>query len=145
MAEAEEPSEDMTLHISLPIYEDIPANVDHFVSLSRQGYFIEADTFYQDFLATHARQVFIALEYARHLLRQWNCPALRTFAAETLENISLDSSEDSSGLLRALSNFPVLESTEEEARKQVDRMRHRANHTEFEVRQIDTATQSTSH
>jgi len=60
---------DRIFTVEVEVAEDIPANLDQFILLSRQGHVADAERFYEKFLADHKGWFAIVLEYALHLTR----------------------------------------------------------------------------
>jgi len=63
-------TEDAPVVLDLELEEDIAANLDHFILLSRQGFFEEADAFFEACLKKHASWFAIVWEY-------YNCKTIK--------------------------------------------------------------------
>lgn len=85
---------DPRLTIELDIRDDIPADLDHFILLSRKGFFTEAEDFYADNLSRHIAFGAIRIEYALHLLRQGSFYSLRTFVTQKSLDVNHDRREE---------------------------------------------------
>ena len=59
----EDTTEDAPIMLDLTLEEDIAANLDHYILLTRQGYFIDADKFFDIHLKKHAGWFPVIWEY----------------------------------------------------------------------------------
>jgi len=99
-----ETSEDAFDTLDLVLEEDIAANLDHFILLSRLGFFEEANAFFEAYLKRHASWFAIVWEYC-------NCRPIqnRAFDPEWYEflrwaNESFVYSSEETALLRLMVN-----------------------------------------
>jgi len=90
----EMPESDVTVKLDLPIFEDVPANLDQFVILSSQGHFIEAEQLYQSHLEPHEAWFSVVIEYTLHLLRIYDLPKLRDYLKRITEHNEVYSSKE---------------------------------------------------
>jgi hypothetical protein len=115
---------DLMLSESLPLIDDLPANLDQFVLLSRQGFYLEAEEYYSECLSAHGVHRFVLAEYVTHLIRQWNIPSLRALSHSLRVDPHPSMSDNKLVLLPdALRDFP-------------DRVSHSPNITHFALEQL---------
>ncbi|KAF4553893.1 Hypothetical protein D9617_5g067680 [Elsinoe fawcettii] len=78
------PLEPPALSLTLPIVEDIPAELGEFVRLYKYGFWNEADDFFQDVLADHICHFPVVAELIEFLVEQGNYKRLRLVLAKEL-------------------------------------------------------------
>jgi hypothetical protein len=128
-------SEDAPVVLDLTLEEDTAANLDHFILLSRQGFFEEADSFFDAYLRKHAAFFPVVWEYC-------NCKTIKNRHFDPASDEFLDwasgahvyDSEDTALLNLIVNGATSLDDS-------LERLRHSLQREE--MRDIDVRTAAT--